>query len=64
MTTSARVLHHRAAQAEHAAEWQAAKEALLLVTEHDGPTVGWQWGRVASITRQCSIQVPEPAVRF
>jgi hypothetical protein len=40
-------------------------EALLLVAEHDGADRRMAiWGRVASITRQRSIQVPEPAVRF
>jgi hypothetical protein len=45
-------LHHEIAQAEHDAEpWQAAMEALLLVAEHDGPTMFARIGVMRALNR-------------
>jgi hypothetical protein len=39
-------------KAEHdAAEWQAAMEALLLVAEHDGPTMFARIGMMRALNR-------------
>jgi hypothetical protein len=42
-------------KAEHAAEeWQTAMEALLLVTEHDGPTMFARIGMMRALNRSKS----------
>ncbi|SHG69413.1 hypothetical protein [Bradyrhizobium erythrophlei] len=48
-------------KAEHnAAEWQAAMEALLLVAEHDGPTMFARIGVMRALNRQVE-RVFDPA---
>ena len=45
-------LHHQAAEGRHdAEEWQAAMEALLLVAEHDGPTMFARIGVMRALNR-------------
>jgi hypothetical protein len=48
-----RALHHQTPKAAHdAEEWQAPMEALLLVAEHDGPTMFARIGVMRSLNRQ------------
>lgn len=49
-------------KADHdAPEWQAAMEALLLVAEHDGPTMLARIGMMRALNRQ--RPEPTPAAR-
>jgi hypothetical protein len=48
-------------KAEHAApEWQAAMEALLLVAEHDGPTMFARIGVMHALHRHKTKAAPAP----
>jgi hypothetical protein len=65
MTTSAACYITALPKAEHAAaEWQPEGGAAAGRRARRADRRMANWGRVASITRQRSIQVPEPAVRF
>jgi hypothetical protein len=49
---------------EHqAAEWQAAMEALLLVAEHDGPTMFARIGGMRALQRHQPKTAPAPRRR-
>ena len=51
-------------KAEHdAEEWQAAMEALLLVAEHDGPTMMARIGVMRALHRHKPKPAPPPAPR-
>jgi hypothetical protein len=48
-------------EAEHGApEWQAAMQALLLVAEHDGPTMFARIGVMRALHRHQAKPAPEP----
>ena len=48
-------------KAEHdAAEWQAAMQALLLVAEHDGPTMFARIGVMRALQRHKRKAAPAP----
>jgi hypothetical protein len=48
-------------KAEHdAPEWLAAMEALLLVAEHDGPTMFARIGMMLAINRRATKPTPKP----
>jgi hypothetical protein len=48
-------------KAEHGApEWQAAMEALLLVAEHDGPTMFARIGLMRALHRHWPKDAPAP----
>ncbi|MFZ2159323.1 MAG: hypothetical protein WAV72_24820 [Bradyrhizobium sp.] len=48
-------------KAEHdAAEWQAAMEALLLVAEHDGPTMFARIAMMRALHRDGAKATPAP----